>query len=156
MSIRVATGRILGALTALLVTSALAIGCGSNEDEGAAGPDSELTLEQATAPLEGAPPELAAIRQEANQLLPGGTEAFDARLADLHGTPLVVNKWASWCGPCRFEFPLFQSQAIEREQEIAFLGLDSDDSEDAARTFLARCRCRTPATPTPTKRSPSR
>ena len=49
---------------------------------------------------------------------------------------MVVNKWASWCGPCRFEFPFFQSQADERGAEVAFLGIDSNDSEEAAETFL--------------------
>ena len=49
---------------------------------------------------------------------------------------MVVNKWASWCGPCRFEFPFFQEVAAERGDEVAFIGIDSDDSEDAARTFL--------------------
>jgi thiol-disulfide isomerase/thioredoxin len=43
---------------------------------------------------------------------------------------------ASWCGPCRFEFPFFQSQATKHGDEIAFLGVDSDDPEDAAATFL--------------------
>jgi cytochrome c biogenesis protein CcmG/thiol:disulfide interchange protein DsbE len=49
---------------------------------------------------------------------------------------VVVNKWASWCGPCRFEFPFFQSLAAEHGERVAFLGIDSNDSEDAARTFL--------------------
>ena len=72
------------ALLAALCALALAA-CGS--DDGAGNPDSELSAEQATAPLEGAPPQLAAIREQANQLLDGGTEAFEARLAELQGTP---------------------------------------------------------------------
>ena len=76
------------------------------------------------------------MRTEANELLAGGKEAFEARLEELRGYPVVVNKWASWCGPCRFEFPFLQELAIERGGEVAFLGIDSDDSEDAARTFL--------------------
>jgi cytochrome c biogenesis protein CcmG/thiol:disulfide interchange protein DsbE len=63
-------------------------------------------------------------------------DAFESQLADLRGYPVVVNKWASWCGPCRFEFPFFQAQAAERGEEVAFLGVDSDDDPAAAATFL--------------------
>ena len=49
---------------------------------------------------------------------------------------MVVNVWASWCGPCRLEFPDFQAVAAERGDEVAFLGVDTDDSTDAADDFL--------------------
>jgi cytochrome c biogenesis protein CcmG/thiol:disulfide interchange protein DsbE len=49
---------------------------------------------------------------------------------------VVVNKWASWCGPCRLEFPHFQSQAQERGGEVAFLGVGANDSVPALETFL--------------------
>ncbi|MDP9187614.1 MAG: TlpA family protein disulfide reductase, partial [Actinomycetota bacterium] len=87
-------------------------------------------------PVEGAPPALAAVREQANELLDGGDEAFQQRLDQLQGTPVVVNKWASWCGPCRLEFPYFQSQATERGSEVAFLGVGGNDSEAALATFL--------------------
>jgi len=116
------------------VLAGLAIaGCGANNGN----PDSRLTADQAKAQISGAPPQLAAIRSQANQLLEGGTNAFDARLEQLRGTPVVVNKWASWCGPCRFEFPWFQSLAEKRGGQIAFLGVNSNDSDGSARTFLS-------------------
>ena len=121
------------AIGVLLVTLAAA-GCGGS---GNGNPDSRLTLDQAKAPISGAPPQLAALRSQANQLLDGGTDAFDARLGELRGTPVVVNKWASWCGPCRFEFPWFQSLAEKRGGQIAFLGVNSNDSSGSAETFLS-------------------
>lgn len=121
------------AAAALLASLALAA-CGASSDAG--NPGSRLTPDQAKAPLSGAPPQLVAIRDQANELLDGGTDAFDQRLTELQGTPIVVNKWASWCGPCRLEFPWFQTLASKRGGEIAFLGVDANDSEGAASNFL--------------------
>jgi cytochrome c biogenesis protein CcmG, thiol:disulfide interchange protein DsbE len=123
----------IAAALALLASIGTAA-CGSGEGSG--NPDSRLSPDQAREPLAGAPPPLAAIREQANQLLDGGAEAFDQRLEELRGYPVVVNKWASWCGPCRFEFPWFQSLAEKRGGEIAFLGDAGNDSEDALSTFL--------------------
>ena len=122
----------VGFLLALVLVIAVAIaGCGGSNS---GNPDSRLTLDQAKAPIPNAPPQLATIRSQANQLLDGETDAFDARLAQLRGTPVVVNKWASWCGPCRFEFPWFQSLAEKRGGQIAFLGVNSNDSSGSAET----------------------
>ena len=127
--------RARAALLAAGLLLALAVaGCGGSNS---GNPDSRLTLEQAKSPISGAPPQLAEIRSQANQLLDGGKDAFDARLQQLHGTPVVVNKWASWCGPCRFEFPWFQSLAQKRGGQIAFLGVNSNDSSGSAETFLS-------------------
>ncbi len=65
-----------------------------------------------------------------------GEGALEQRLADLEGHPVVVNQWASWCTPCRFEFPFFR-EAIERYGDrVAFVGLDSQDERAAAEEFL--------------------
>jgi cytochrome c biogenesis protein CcmG/thiol:disulfide interchange protein DsbE len=87
--------------------------------------------------LAGAPAPLAGLHRQGNELLDGGADAFKARLKDLRGYPVVVNKWASWCGPCRFEFPFFQRQSVKHGKRIAFLGVDSDDSDGDAREFLS-------------------
>jgi thiol-disulfide isomerase/thioredoxin len=71
------------------------------------------------------------------QLLDGGREAFEDFIAEQRGSPVVVNKWASWCGPCRAEFPFFASQAERREGEVVFVGVNSSDNDDDARRFLA-------------------
>ncbi len=125
--------RLAPALTTLVASLALAA-CGS--DDGAGNPDSALSVEEATTALEGAPPALAAIRDQANEVLDEGSEGYEARIEVLKGHPIVVNKWASWCGPCRLEFPFFQAQAEELGGEIAFLGVAANDSRDALETFL--------------------
>ena len=65
--------------------------------------------------------------------------AADGRvsLVELRGTPVVLNFWASWCGPCREEAPLLQS-AWERSDGdgILVLGLDTQDARPDARAFI--------------------
>jgi thiol-disulfide isomerase/thioredoxin len=73
---------------------------------------------------------------QANRLLSGGRDAFEARLADLRGTPVVVNQWASWCPPCRGEFPIFQRMAKKYAGRVAFLGVDMKDDREVAREFM--------------------
>lgn len=133
-----ATIRWLGRVSVSLIAVGWMIslgGCGDGP-AGAGTPDSELTLEQATVPLQDAPAALRSLREEANTLLGGGVEALNARLSELRGTPVVINVWASWCGPCRYEFPFFQAQAAERGGEVAFIGVDTQDSDEAALSFL--------------------
>ena len=81
-------------------------------------------------------PALRQLRERGNRLLEGGPEAFEAQLADLEGTPVVVNQWASWCPPCRAEFPIFQRLAEKYAGRVAFLGVDMQDNREAARAFM--------------------
>lgn len=123
--------RPLLALAALLATALIAAGCGSSEggDYGGLHPDYAKALA-------GSPPPLAGLHKQANQLLPGGTDAYEKRVASLRGYPVVANFWASWCVPCRQEFPVLQKLSARYGKEIAFLGANSEDSDDAAETFL--------------------
>lgn len=124
-------GRTLRIAAVGLSLAALAIaGCGSSEGGGGKPPDYERALA-------GAPPRLAALHEQANELLPGGVDAYERRIATLRGYPVVVNVWASWCGPCRFEFPVLQELSARYGKRVAFLGIDSQDDADAAATFLA-------------------
>lgn len=121
------------------VSAAIALGaCGGGAEEaGSANPDSTGTEAEFAQALAGAPPALADLYADANTITEGGPARFEEELAELEGHPVVVNKWASWCGPCRYEFPFFQEAAVDRGKEIAFIGINADDSTDAAETFLA-------------------
>jgi cytochrome c biogenesis protein CcmG/thiol:disulfide interchange protein DsbE len=70
-------------------------------------------------------------------VLGGGGRALHGRLAALKGYPVVINKWASWCVPCRAEFGAFQRAAVDFGRQVAFIGLDSGDtSKTNAEAFL--------------------
>jgi thiol-disulfide isomerase/thioredoxin len=124
---------LLGSV-ALLAVLVIGLTSASGGDNATDPPDS---LEDAKEQLAGAPAPLAELHAQSNQLLDGGIPAFDQRVAALKGHPIVVNKWASWCAPCRTEFPVFESIASKRGKEIAFLGVNSKDEDPAARRFLA-------------------
>ena len=129
--------RLLVVLGAVALVAVVVIGLaqagGDDPAEQAAAP---FDLDQAKQELAGAPAPLAALHEEASTILDGGRRAFDKRLAELKGHPVVVNKWASWCRPCRAEFPIFQQVATDRGKEVAFLGVNAEDKRPAAETFL--------------------
>lgn len=97
----------------------------------------KLTTSQIRARLAGGSAPFAELHAQAGKLLGGGAGAVDARLAELHGHPLVINKWASWCAPCRSEFGAFQHASVNLGGQVAFLGLNSGDVSRAdAEAFL--------------------
>jgi cytochrome c biogenesis protein CcmG/thiol:disulfide interchange protein DsbE len=128
------------ALAAVAVIAAILIGVwqlgGSDRATGAA--PKPLSLAEVSKPIAGAPPVLAALRRRVNELNGGGTKAFDAQLRALRGHPVVVNLWASWCDPCRYELPFLQRVAVDPGAQVAFLGVNATDAPDAARAFAAR------------------
>jgi DsbE subfamily thiol:disulfide oxidoreductase len=64
-----------------------------------------------------------------------GNEKID--LKDFKGEPIVINFWASWCGPCREEMPFLQKTWNEyKDKGIVFLGINVLDEEKNAKDFL--------------------
>jgi cytochrome c biogenesis protein CcmG, thiol:disulfide interchange protein DsbE len=118
------------AVLGVIVLPAAIGACGAGDPKSAA---SEADYRRA---LAGAPPPLARLYSHPNELVAGGPETFERTLRSLRGYPVVVNKWASWCGPCKFEFPFFQRQVQKQGTKVAFVGLDSEDARAEARDFL--------------------
>lgn len=60
------------------------------------------------------------------------------KLADWRGKVVVLNFWATWCPPCRYEMPAMQ-RAWEkvRDENIVFVGVDVGEDSDTVFTFLA-------------------
>lgn len=69
-------------------------------------------------------------------------EGNPVQLYDYIGEPLVVNFWASWCGPCQMEMPHFEDKYQELGDEVQFLMINMTDggreTVDSASAFIAQ------------------
>ncbi len=126
---------VVGAILGIVGLTVWGIASGDESVDPAAGnPESQaVDYEQA---LADAPPPLAELYANGDALIAGGNDELQSQIAALAGYPIVVNVWASWCGPCRLEFPDFQAVSADRGDEVAFLGVDALDTDPAAENFL--------------------
>ena len=115
----------LPALALVLATAAVLSGCSSSHPE------------VKTSPIPAANATTAPGLPTTANALPDVTPAqLQQLLAALHGTPVVVNVWGSWCGPCRLEGPKLAAAARRYGHRIQFLGLDVKDSRPPAQAFI--------------------
>lgn len=61
------------------------------------------------------------------------------KLSEFRGRALLINVWASWCGPCRQEMGSLERLAWSGQAgNMAIIGISTDDSEALAKTYLQR------------------
>ena len=64
----------------------------------------------------------------------------EVQLSDYTGKPIVLNFWASWCGPCQMEMPDFHEKYLELGQDVHFLMVNMTDGSretvDSASAFI--------------------
>ena len=66
-------------------------------------------------------------------------EGNPVKLSDFFGKPIVLNFWASWCGPCRMEMPHFEKAYQEMEEDIQFVMVNMTidrETQQSAQDFL--------------------
>jgi len=129
--------RALSFLLVLAVAAAVVVGLTQVGGTPKTQTGPRFELQRALDSLKGSPAPLDSLHAQASQLLGGEVPAFRARMKALRGHPVVINKWGSWCGPCRSEFPIFQRASVRHGRRVAFLGLDGRDNRGEASAFLA-------------------
>jgi thiol-disulfide isomerase/thioredoxin len=65
-------------------------------------------------------------------------KGFTQLLCQLRGKPVVVNIWASWCGPCILEAPELAAVAASHHGDVQFIGVDIQDQLSLGRAFLQK------------------
>jgi len=95
-----------------------------------------------------APPKLkrnAAAKEAFDYMLRKAPAGADFPLSAQKGKVLVVNFWATWCGPCRALEPLFEKVATEfsGNENVLFLAADCDDDESLVAPYLDEIKPRT-------------
>ncbi|MDE2440134.1 MAG: TlpA family protein disulfide reductase [Betaproteobacteria bacterium] len=60
------------------------------------------------------------------------------QISDFRGKPLIINVWASWCGPCRAEMGSLDRLAKRYGKQFTIIGISTDDYPDNARIFLQK------------------
>ncbi|HEV7612284.1 MAG TPA: TlpA disulfide reductase family protein [Steroidobacteraceae bacterium] len=66
-----------------------------------------------------------------------GLNGPSRQLSAFRGKPLVINVWASWCGPCREEMASLERLAwLDGKQDFMIIGISTDDYADQAKGFL--------------------
>ena len=120
--------RVSIAVGAAAVLAVLAIGLLELPSSTPPPKPAKLTVAQIRSRLAGSPARLAALHAQSGELLAGGLPALRVRLAALRGQAIVINKWASWCEPCRAEVGAFQAAALALGRQVAFIGIDSQDA----------------------------
>jgi cytochrome c biogenesis protein CcmG, thiol:disulfide interchange protein DsbE len=65
-------------------------------------------------------------------------EGGEINLAAYRGRPVLVNLWATWCGPCRREMPALERLSREQAGKLAVIAIDQREDSTVVRSYLRR------------------
>ncbi|MCG2578186.1 TlpA family protein disulfide reductase [Dechloromonas sp. XY25] len=67
-----------------------------------------------------------------------GLNGPSKKVSDFRGKPLIINVWASWCGPCRAEMGSLDRLAKRYGKQFTVIGISTDDYPENAKSFLQK------------------
>jgi cytochrome c biogenesis protein CcmG/thiol:disulfide interchange protein DsbE len=130
----------------LVLVTVLATGCAVGVPPGGAGPavpadDAEPVSARGVAPCSTLPQRQAPAPRRDAELLPDIalrclTSSAAVQLRELRGKPMVINMWATWCGPCRTEMPMLEAANDDYDGRVTFIGVNTKDASTSAASFL--------------------
>lgn len=94
------------------------------------------------APAAGQPSEPVLAQLESGAVVPDvpldKLDGGATKISDYRGKLVVMNFWATWCGPCVQEMPMFQEYQDRYSEKILVLGVNSEEPADTVKEFLTK------------------
>jgi cytochrome c biogenesis protein CcmG/thiol:disulfide interchange protein DsbE len=114
----------------LVVLAVMAVACSSDPES--LGPTDHRPIPATNAAT------VPSLPVDAAELPSFDLASYQRLLTQLKGTPVLVNVWASWCGPCTQEAPGLARAVRTYGDRVQFIGIDILDARDSARQFMAK------------------